>query len=687
MKKVLLFLLFGLVLLSSPAFSQMFMDGDSSDWQGDPAATWFNNEDALFPAEVGAAVNDIVDIRAIKAKVVGNVLYGFIKVWGGPAWPNEAYQNDHEGTIYPASRGYYKLLLDVDNDITSGWNTAWYEAHYTPVGYLESQSVEGANPIGAEIMLEWGARTRDQFDIDAGGDPIKNLDYWAADYSEYDGQTDTGSDYDIFNLEITDKDSSKTFRWDGGLTNDEAAEGDNRYFWAGHGWGDDFIEFGVELTPMIEYFQNKDGSEVFKEGDVIGVCGHIETPQDDWANDISTRGEFTVPAMPARPNVFAFDGDSTDWNDTPAIINWYNNEDALFPAEVGAAVADIVDIKRVKAIITQSQIYYMIKVWGGPAWPNEVYENDREGTIYTASRGYYHLLLDIDNDITTGWNTAWYEAHYTPVGYLQSQSVEGADPIGAEIMIEWGGRTRDQWEINEGSDAIKNLDYWAADYSEYDGQTDNGPDYEIANWEIYDKDSAAVMSYDGLVLNNSSDDETLLDGQPDWMGHGWGYDFIEVGISLRSIKQYWKNKTGDDIFNVGDVIGINGHIETPKDDWANDFSTRGEVTVVDVATAISNKNNRIVADKFALSNNYPNPFNPETTIEYFVPKTADVSLAIYNTLGQKVRTLVNNSVLPGSHVAKWNGRNDLGNSVPSGIYFYRLETGSKTMTKRMVLLK
>ncbi len=305
--------------------------------------------------------------------------------------------------------------------------------------------------------------------------------------------------------------------------------------------------------------------------------------------------------------------------------------------------------------------------------------------MYYASRGYYHVLLDIDNDITTGWNTAWYEAHYTPVGYLQSLSVAGQDPIGAEVMLEWGARTNDAFDVAAGGVAIRNLDYWAADYSEYNGETDLGSDYEIYNYEVMDKDSSTVLQHDGLLLNNSSDDETTMDGQPDWMAHAWGNDFIEVGMSLRTLKMYYKTKTGVDYFNEGDVIGICGMNETPVDDWAVDMTTRGEMSVTVVG--VNDNQPSLVVNEFALNNNYPNPFNPTTNITFSVPNMSKVSLVVYNTLGQKVRTLVNNQTLSGNQTAVWNGTNEFGSSVPSGIYYYRMESGSSSVTKSMVLLK
>ncbi len=85
--------------------------------------------------------------------------------------------------------------------------------------------------------------------------------------------------------------------------------------------------------------------------------------------------------------------------------------------------------------------------------------------------------------------------------------------------------------------------------------------------------------------------------------------------------------------------------------------------------------------------NYPNPFNPVTTISYSVPKDAKVLLSIYNTKGQLVRTLVNGTVLSGTHRVVWNGADDNGNKVSSGIYFSRIQTEGKSLTTKMLMLK
>lgn len=89
---------------------------------------------------------------------------------------------------------------------------------------------------------------------------------------------------------------------------------------------------------------------------------------------------------------------------------------------------------------------------------------------------------------------------------------------------------------------------------------------------------------------------------------------------------------------------------------------------------------------FAVSN-YPNPFNPTTTIRYTVPKDGDVLLCIYNTRGQLITTLVNEHKNLGIHSVVWNGNDSNGSKASSGIYFTRIIANGKSLTTKMLLLK
>ncbi|MBX7151845.1 T9SS type A sorting domain-containing protein [bacterium] len=95
----------------------------------------------------------------------------------------------------------------------------------------------------------------------------------------------------------------------------------------------------------------------------------------------------------------------------------------------------------------------------------------------------------------------------------------------------------------------------------------------------------------------------------------------------------------------------------------------------------------LVPLEFALHSNYPNPFNPSTTIAYDLPKESKITLKVFNALGQEVRTLINEIRPQGFHSIQWDGRNNSGQSVASGLYIYQIQADKIVKSKKMLLLK
>ncbi|MCC7431558.1 SBBP repeat-containing protein [bacterium] len=109
------------------------------------------------------------------------------------------------------------------------------------------------------------------------------------------------------------------------------------------------------------------------------------------------------------------------------------------------------------------------------------------------------------------------------------------------------------------------------------------------------------------------------------------------------------------------------------------------VVKFDFFTAVTEQNN--FAKEFQLNQNFPNPFNPNTTIFYTLVKANNVKLEVFNTKGKLVQTLVSEKQNEGSHSSNWNGKDENGNAVSSGVYFYKLTAGNYTQTNKMILLK
>jgi hypothetical protein len=90
---------------------------------------------------------------------------------------------------------------------------------------------------------------------------------------------------------------------------------------------------------------------------------------------------------------------------------------------------------------------------------------------------------------------------------------------------------------------------------------------------------------------------------------------------------------------------------------------------------------------YRLSHNYPNPFNPSTTIAFALPRRGFTKLTVYNILGETVQTLVNKELAPGSYKVTWDGKGSSGQDVASGVYFYTLSSGQYVQARKMVLLR
>lgn len=137
-----------------------------------------------------------------------------------------------------------------------------------------------------------------------------------------------------------------------------------------------------------------------------------------------------------------------------------------------------------------------------------------------------------------------------------------------------------------------------------------------------------------------------------------------------------------------DSCGVNSNVAY---NWlwspvSGDFG--GPYCVTVSSTGILDENGPAVPLDFALAQNYPNPFNPSTIIEYALPSKSHVMVSVFNVLGQKIRTLVDEEKTIGYYSEVWNGTDDNGQPVASGIYFYRIDAGDQfTETKKMMLLK
>jgi TolB protein len=185
------------------------------------------------------------------------------------------------------------------------------------------------------------------------------------------------------------------------------------------------------------------------------------------------------------------------------------------------------------------------------------------------------------------------------------------------------------------------------------------------NAEIY-KMNADSTNQERLTTNNSED------WRPDWSPDGTEIAFVSLRDGNYEI--YIMDAEGD---NQRRLTHTTVHAIQP--DWHPESGVGIDEESVEV----------VMPKRLELFPNYPNPFNPSTTIKYYLPEDTKVVLTIYNNRGREVRTLVNQTQASGIKTVVWDGRDNSGNPVSSGIYIYRIQTGdsAKSVCKKMLMLK
>jgi hypothetical protein len=159
------------------------------------------------------------------------------------------------------------------------------------------------------------------------------------------------------------------------------------------------------------------------------------------------------------------------------------------------------------------------------------------------------------------------------------------------------------------------------------------------------------------------------------------FNYLGVPIQYSYIRSY---------YYLVEELGIAAIIISREDEnpVPNDFNIANAIarlydsSKLDTGTSAQN-----APAGFALSGNYPNPFNPKTTIRFDLPTTAHVRLNVYDTSGRLVDTVLEGSRSAGSHEVIWSGRDRDGKDFPSGVYYYRLDAGTNSSIRKMVLMK
>jgi len=217
--------------------------------------------------------------------------------------------------------------------------------------------------------------------------------------------------------------------------------------------------------------------------------------------------------------------------------------------------------------------------------------------------------------------------------------------------------------------------------------------------------SPADSSEITITINNKDTSRVVfdwtssIDVENNELTYMFEYELKMVNINNETISYY----DGKDLLYPGLIITYSEILENLDEfqsaggifTWSVDvtdgidtvYSTDERVIFVIGKYAALAVDETTIPDDYSLNQNYPNPFNPTTRIQYSLPKAGLVQISIYTLMGQKIATLVNRNMDAGQYIITWHAMDDQGRKVPSGIYFYTLESGSYRAIKKLVLLK
>jgi photosystem II stability/assembly factor-like uncharacterized protein len=391
------------------------------------------------------------------------------------------------------------------------------------------------------------------------------------------------------------------------------------------------------------------------QGWVVGDAGTILTTTDGDVSNATWTAQTSI--TPANTNILRdvfFTDASTGWavGDAGTILNTTDGGNSWTSQTVGAS-------------------YNFRGVWFTGA--NTGWAVSTGPAIYYTSNG-------------TAWNAV---SNISPIS-TSLYSVSFIDANNGIVVGNRGGI----YKTTNGSSGTGST--WSSQIIETIG-------YQLYDVAVANASTAAAVGYDATSTGVGLVEYTTNAALP------VGLSSFSASVVNNSVNLTWKTTTevnnyGFDVERslansawqkIGFVAG-SGNSNSPKEYSFTDnpsggtsFSYRlkqididGSFKYYDAVTV-----NLTASSQPQLLQNSPNPFNPSTTIKFYIPNISDVTIKIYDILGREVNTLINQQTTAGYHNVYWNGKNNRGEDVSSGVYLYRLTAGSFSETKKMNLLK
>jgi hypothetical protein len=185
------------------------------------------------------------------------------------------------------------------------------------------------------------------------------------------------------------------------------------------------------------------------------------------------------------------------------------------------------------------------------------------------------------------------------------------------------------------------------------------------------------LGWDGTLPDTISNSTIDFSGWPQGLGE---HLYIQLALQVNQEGMLCIDSSGGGDNSDRDWMWLGNPATVTGRPWCYRFINAGP-------QGIRDHDGSTLPKEFELGQNYPNPFNPATVIEFALPTASNVSLAVYNILGQKVKTLVDGELDAGYKSVTWNGTTDSGSPAASGIYFYKLKAKNFESTKKLMLLK
>ena len=300
-----------------------------------------------------------------------------------------------------------------------------------------------------------------------------------------------------------------------------------------------------------------------------------------------------------------------------------------------------------------------------------------DGAGITAYLNYFNLPGNFITTSNTSGNERYYDFIRGPIHFfvLSSYSWEYDGNTATSIQA--------QWLENQMTASTAKWKIVYMHHPPYSSSTKSGSQvYMQWNYEGWGADvvlGGHDHTYERLMRDDNSDGKDIP-----YIVNGTGgrplYGFPLAGFVQGSVYRYNSN------FGAMKVIATDETMKLYYYSIDSVNAIKDSLVLTKIPTSVVDEENNI-PNGFMVSQNYPNPFNPSTTIEFAVPYKMQLSIEIFNILGEKVKLLYSDEFTSGNYSLVWDGKDNAGNNVSSGVYLYKISSDNFSISKKMLLLK